>query len=184
MTGCWQDLDPPGRRTAGAVFAVLDGARRLADAHGSGDADGRDVARPSISAVWAALVGGHPLPSGIVPDADFEALLAQAATLVIPRTAAAAATRPDRTDDGVDRQAEGARVRVVPSRGGAGQSYVILTFQDPDLSATRLFAVTDDSAPVQADLPAPVAGSVQLLLDTSDPLLVALTDPNSRLYLV
>lgn len=183
MTCRWQDLDPPGRRTAAAVFAALDGARRLADAHGSSDLDGRDVARPSISAVWAALVGGHPLPSGLVPDADFEALLAQAAALVIPRTAAAA-TRPDRTDDGVDRQAEGARVRVVPSRGGAGQSYVIVTFQDPDLSATRLFAVTDDSAPVQADLPAPVAGSVQLLLDTSDPLLVALTDPNSRLYLV
>lgn len=183
MTGRWQDLDPPGRRVAGAVFAALDGARLLADAHGSGDFNGRDAARPSISAVWAALVGGHPLPPGLVPDADFEALLAQAAALVVPRTAAAA-TRPDRIDGGVDRQAEGGQVQVVPSRGGPGQSYMTVTFLDPDLAATRLFAVTDDSAPVQVDLPAPVAGSIQLLLDNSDPILVALTDPNSRLYFV
>lgn len=188
MTGRWRDLGEGGRRTAVAVFAGLDGARALADTPADVPADAGAVppgtARPSASAVWSALVGGHPLPAGTLGDADLEALVAQAAWLEIPR-AAAAATAPE----AVDRAARGVRLRVVPSRGGPGQSYLLVSF-DATAGPTaglepapgRLIAVVDNAEPVQIALPAPVDGAVQILLDNTDPVLAALTDPDCRLY--
>lgn len=196
MTGRWRDLGEGGRRTAGAVFAGLDGARVLADALADAPADVRTdaeagtsaTARPSASAVWSALVGGRPLPAGTAGDADLEALVAQAAWLEIPR-AAAAATAPE----AVDRAAGGVRLRVVPSRGGPGQSYLLVSFDATDGPTTgptggaepapgRLIAIVDNAEPVQIALPAPVDGAVQILLDNTDPVLAALTDPDCRLY--
>lgn len=171
MTDRWQDLDDGGRETARAVFTALDGARALTDA--------AMQAGPSISAIWSALVTGRPLPPGIVPSADFDALLVDAATIAIPRQAAAATP-----DSGIDRQAEGARLRVIPSRGGPGQSYLTITFEDQTTGAARLIAVIDGAEPLEIALPVPVAGAVQLLLDNSEPILAALTDPDSRLFLV
>ncbi|MCR9073105.1 MAG: hypothetical protein NXI18_15435 [Alphaproteobacteria bacterium] len=187
MTGRWQDLDMAGRRTAGTVFAALDVARELADAGGAVSDDAvagaREWGRPSISAVWAALVGGQSLPSDVVATADIEALLATAALAVIPRSAAAASP-----DDGsareIERRVDGVRVRIVPSRAGPEHRFLTVTFQGPGSTATRLYAVVDGRTPVDVALPPPVSGSVQLLVDTTDPILAALTDPDSRLYLV
>ena len=171
MTETWQGLQDPARETARSVFAALDGARALTDATAP--------PRPSLSAIWSALVSGRPLPPGIVMDGDLDALLADAAVIAMPRQAAAA-TEPD----GVDRRAEGAQVRITPSRGGPGQSYLTVTFEDPTVGATRLIAVTDGAAPLEIPLPPSVAGAAQVLLDNADPILVALADPDSRLYLV
>lgn len=196
MTGRWQHLGESGRRTAAAVFAGLDGARALADASTATEADAAGTtARPSASAVWSALVDGRSLPAGAVGDPDFEALVAQAARIEIPR-AAAAATEPD----AVDRAAAGVRLRIVPSRGGPGQRYLLVTFDGtadepsyPDRptdaltggtarAPTRLIAVRDDVAPLEIPMPVPVDGAVQILLDDTDPVLAALTDPDCRLY--
>jgi hypothetical protein len=171
MTERWRDLDAAGRQVAQAVFVALDGARGLTDA--------RVRPRPSVSAIWSALASGRPLPVGLVADDDLDALLAEAALVAFPRSAAAA-TAPT----GVDRRVDGARIRVTASLGAPGQSYLTLSFEDAAVAAARLIALVDGAEPVELALPPAVAGAVQVLLDNSDPILVALTDDEARLYLV
>lgn len=171
MTDRWQDLDPSGRQVARTIFSALETARGLTDSGAR--------PRPSVSAIWSALMTGRPLPGGIVPDAELDALLTDAAAVAFPRQAAAASA-----PTGIDRRADGARVRVIPSRGVAGQSYLAISFDDPALSVGRLIAVHDGAEPLEIALPAPVAGMVQILVDNSDPILVALADTDARLYLV
>lgn len=171
MTERWADLDEAGREIARTIFTALNVARDFTDGGGP--------ARPSVSAIWSALATGRPLPGGIVPDADLDALLTDAAFVAFPRRAAAA------TDSaGIDRRAEGVRVRIVPSRGTPGQSFVAIAYDDPAAAAARLIAVIDGAEPLEIALPQPIAGVVQVLVDNSDPILVALSDPDARLYLV
>ncbi|WP_281685086.1 hypothetical protein [Thalassobaculum salexigens] len=171
MTDRWRDLEGDGRRTAETIFSALDVARGLTDC--------RAPSRPSVSAIWSALATGRALPGGIVPDADLDALLADAASVAFPRQAAAATPQ-----DGIDRHADGARLRVVPSLGAPGQSYLAISFDDPTATASRLIAVGDGAEPLVFALPPPVDGTVQILVDNSDPILVALADADARLYLV
>lgn len=171
MTDRWADLDDTGRATAQTVFVALEAARALGD--------GAGPAQPSVSAIWSALATGGSLPGGIVSDADLEALLADAAFVAFPRRAAAATPETP-----IDRRAEGTRIRVIPSRGGVGQCFIAISFDDPRASARRLIAVIDGVEPLEIALPLPVAGAVQVLVDNSDPILVALSDADARLYLV
>ncbi len=171
MTGRWRELDAGGRRTAETLFAALDAARDLTDS--------RVPARPSVSAIWSALVTGRPLPGGIRPGADLDALLADAALVVFPRQAAASTPRTE-----IDRLTEGARLRVVASRGAPGQSFVAISLDDPAAAPGRLIAVHDGAEPLEIGLPPSVDGLVQVLVDNSDPILVALADADARLYLV
>lgn len=171
MTDRWAELDAAGRGTAQTLFAALETARCLTD--------GSIPARPSVSAIWSALATGRRLPGGIVPDADLDALLTDAAFVVFPRRAAAATPQA-----GLDWRAEGVRIRVIPSRGAPGQSFIAISFDDPTAAAARLIAVIDGSEPLEIDLPPPVSGAVQVLVDNSDPILVALSDADARLYLM
>jgi|GEM_PF-7014595 len=175
MTDRWEDLDERGRDTARAVFAALEAARQLEGA--SRQPSERPAASPS--AVWSALVAGGPLPAAVVPGPDLEAMVERAAVAVFPRQAAAAIET-----GALDRRAPGVRVRIVASRADAGQSYVILTFDDPALAPARLVVLPRDGRPVDLDLPVAVDGAVQVLLDNTAPILAALTDPDARLYLV
>lgn len=171
MTGRWRGLNEPERETARTVFAALDAARRLADAGGP--------ARPSPSAIWSALVSGSPLPADVDGGADLEAMLAQSSVAAIPRLAAAATPGVN-----VERRGAGVRVRLVPARGDGGMTYLTIAVDDPGMAASRLIVVLDGRAPLQLDLPEPVAGVVQILLAGDAPILAGLTDPESRLYLV
>lgn len=164
-------MEGEGRREAETVFSALDLARGLTDCRATG--------RASISAIWSALATGGPLPAGIVPDADLDALLADAACVAFPRQASAATPQV-----GIDRRADGARLRIVPSLGAAGQSYLAIAFDDPTATATRLIAVGDGAEPREIALPPPIDGTVQVLVDNSDPILVAVADADARLYLV
>lgn len=171
MSDRWGELDQSGRQTAQTIFAALEAARDFTDS--------RAPTGPSISAIWSALATGRALPNGIVPDDDLDALLTDAAFVAFPRRAAAATPQA-----GLDRRAEGVRIRIIPSRGAPGQSFVAISFDEPMVAATRLIAVIDGAEPLAIDLPPPVAGAAQVLVDNSDPILVALSDADARLYLV
>lgn len=171
MNGRWQDLGGPGREQAATVFAALDGARQLVDTAGP--------ARPSHSAVWSALVSGRPLPAGVEPGPDLEAMLDRASVGALPRLAAAATEAV-----GIDRRAAGVRIRVIPSRSGEGPSYLVIGFDDPTARAGRLVVTADGAAPVELTLPEMTGGSVQILLDDGAPILAAVADPDARIFLV
>lgn len=183
MTGRWRDLDEPERESARAVFAALDNARLLSDSQvdalADALADAEVPASPSMSAIWSAMVSGNPLPVGVRSGPELDALLARASVAAIPRLAAAATGA-----QAVDRRAQGVRVRVVPSRAEAKQSYLIIAFDDPGAEVARLVVTADLGEPVELSLPPPVGGTVQVLLDDDAPVLLALADPDARIYLI
>ncbi|WPZ32198.1 hypothetical protein T8K17_13200 [Thalassobaculum sp. OXR-137] len=181
MTAGWNALDRDGQEIAATVFVALDAARALSDGAARSVSS---AARPSPSAIWSALATGRPLPAGIEADADLDALLADAAAVAFPRPAAAATPQAASLPASIDRRAEGARIRVVASRGAPGQSYVTVALEETAVPVTRLIVVLDARAPVEVALPAPRAGAIQLLVDDADPLLGALRDADARLYLV
>ncbi len=183
MTGRWQDLDGTQRALVAAVFAALDATEQLDTVRPRDDDAARPLVSPSPSLIWSSLMSGRELPDGVRNDDDLEALLARAARAVFP-TAAAAAT----PGAGLDRQVGDVRLRTVPSRADARQTYLILSVApssapQPPMPA-RLIVVADGGSPVGIDLPPPVDGTVQVLLADDAAILVALTAPDSRIYLV
>ena len=186
MSGRWQDLDSAGKEVARTIFDALETAHGLSD--------GGATPRPSASAIWSALTTGRALPAGLTSDADLEAMLAAAATIVFPRRAAAAtppASRRGETsrdaaegDAVIDRSTEGARVRLVPSRRPSTQSYLVISFEDPLATASRLLMLVAGAAPIEIALPPPVGGTIQLLVDNADPSLAVLADEDARLFLL
>lgn len=185
MTGRWQDLDGTRRALVAAVFAALDATEQLDTVRPRDDDAARTLVSPSPSPslIWSSLMSGRELPDGVRNDDDLEALLVRAALAVFP-TAAAAAT----PGAGLDRQVGDVRLRTVPSRADARQTYLILSVAPSSAPQppmpTRLIVVADGGSPVGIDLPPPVDGTVQVLLADDAAILVALTAPDSRIYLV
>jgi hypothetical protein len=171
VTGRWSDLDDGGRAVAAAVFGAQDAAHALEQ--------GTTPAMASQSAVWSALMSGSPLPAGLRPGVDLDGLLERAAPVTMPRLSAA-----DSGGHGVDRQASGVRVRVMPSRAEASQSYLLITVADPRATLRRLVVTRDSDAPAEQSLPSAVGDTIQVLLDGNAPILAALADPDSRIFLI
>jgi hypothetical protein len=109
----------------------------------------------------------------------FQGVIRDNPTVAFPRAAAAA-------DDGaVDRRlADGFRVRLVPSRSTAGQTYVIIDLPlGRAAPASSLFIVRADEMPWKIRLPQPMHGQIQLLAENSSPLVIGLRDPGAEVFL-
>lgn len=180
MTGRWRDLGPDGEATAEAAFVALETAATLARPAG--------VAPPAPSVLWAHLTGAAPLPPATLAAAllAFPAsraclagLLERAALAVGARVAAAA------TDAQVtERSGDGFRLRLLPARGAAGQTWIVIALDGVELSPSRLTALRPEGgSPVSVALEPPVDGVVQLLAETDSELVRAVGDPASTVFL-
>lgn len=109
----------------------------------------------------------------------FEGLIRDNPIVGFPRAAAAA----DNTS--VDRRlADGFRIRLVPSRSTAGQTYVIIDLPlGRAAPASALFIVRADAMPWKIQLPQPMHGQIQLLAESNSPLVIGLSDPESEVFL-
>lgn len=82
------------------------------------------------------------------------------------------------------RQGEGFRMTLRESRAERGQIYVIIRFGDTVMPPPKmLFVIDDDSGFRKLPLPAPSAGTVQLLLEADSDIVAALRDPRTEVFL-
>ena len=189
MTGRWEDLSAADREAARQLFAALDTARAIragADPSLEDREENDPVAtdrRPSVSEVWTALTAGDPLPAaaaGVMSPEDLARMLERVSFAALPVLAAAATgDQPTavRTGDGV-------RLTLSPSRAEPSQVYATIDLTDRSVTPRRLVVLSTDGATTDLVLPNPVDGVIQVLLEAGAPVLEALGDPDSRIYLV
>jgi len=180
VTGRWRDLGPDGEATAEAAFVALETVAALERPAG--------VAALAPSALWAHLTGAAPLPPTTLAAAllAFPAsrailagLLERAAVAIGPRVAAAAtgARVTERVGDGF-------RLRLLPARGAAAQTWIVITLDHVEPSPSGLTALRPEGgSPVSVALEPPVDGVVQLLAETDSELVLAVGDPASTVFL-
>tara|TARA_R110001599_G_scaffold91813_2_gene240917 strand:+ start:13779 stop:14309 length:531 start_codon:yes stop_codon:yes gene_type:complete len=109
---------------------------------------------------------------------DLSRLMARTAFAYMPRQAAAAST------DVVRRETAQAMVTLTPSRADDAQVFVIITLSDADAKApTRLTLKDRTGAFADFDLGPFSAGRVQLLLRDDDPIVAALRDAETEVFL-
>ena len=177
--------------------------------------------RPSFARLYAALRSGAPLPQGLSAAlaadpafrADFSLLVERCALAHLPRAAAAASA-------GVleRRQAGGCTLRLISSRAGDGQVYLLIELPEAGDGAPagghgakrgaaeeehtrssgqgagsggtragapgRLIVKTAAGAFLMEDLPPPETRTIRLLKAADDPIVQAVGEPASEIYLL
>lgn len=185
MSGRWHDLGPGGEATAEAAFVALQTAAALAPA---GPDPKHPAAAPSPSALWAHVTGARPmaraeLAAALLAAPSLRATLAgmmeRTAHAVGPRVAAAASG-----ERVAERGGPGFRLRLLPARGAAGQTWIRIELDRPEPApATLTVLPAAGGPPLSVALDEPQDGVVQLLAETASELVGALGDPGATLYL-
>jgi len=93
---------------------------------------------------------------------------------------AAAATGERVTERGGD----GFRLRLLPARGAADQTWIMIALDQPQAAPTALAVLPPDGPPESAGLEPPVDGMAQLLAESGSALVRALANPASRVFLL
>lgn len=113
---------------------------------------------------------------------DLSRLMARTAFAYIPRRAAAASETP--STDVVRRETAQAGITLTPSRADAAHVYLIITLSDADATPpTRLTLKDRVGVFTDFDLGPFSAGRVQLLLAEEDPVIIALRDIETEVFL-
>ncbi|WP_460018353.1 hypothetical protein [Magnetospira thiophila] len=136
--------------------------------------------------LYAYVAGGDPvmapgLARALAVDArlqaDLRALVADMAVYRADRVAAA-------SSGGVtQRRGDGFTLDLRPSRSGDGQVYGLITLVEAQKVPRVLFVQPQDGPPMKALLPEAARGRVQVMFEPEDPILAALQDPASEVYL-
>ena len=183
MNTSWHTLNGAQRERLQAAFVAWHGADMLLAV------DDDDAAAPSAHPAFAELVvaarAPGPLPAAIAQAllanpalrADFNLLLQRTARVHVPRAAAAASGTLQR------REAGGYSLRLVPSRSGAGQVYLLIEVPDGHAPPRRLVVSNPDGTICKEDLPLPTERTIRLLKDANDPLPRTFRQPDSELFL-
>lgn len=186
MTGRWSDLGPPERALVEAAFVALESA--ALEARALADAPGAPIPTPSPSVLWAHVTGSRPIPPAGLAAAllkhpglrdTLAGLLGRAAVAVGPRVAAAA-TGPRLQE----RRGDGFRLLLLPARGTADQTWIVIALDGTGPAPTRLTALPANGPPASTELGAPADGTVQVLIETDSALVRALADPTSDVFLL
>lgn len=181
MSTSWRTLSSDQRERLQAMFVALHGADMLLEASD----DAATYSQPSFSELVAATRAPGPLPATIAQAllanpalrADFNLLLQRTASVHVPRAAAASSGALRR------REAGGYSLRLVPSRSGAGQVYLLIDVPDGHAPPRRLIVSNPDGTICKEDLPLPTERTIRLLKDADDPLPRAFEQPDSELFL-
>jgi len=192
----WRVAGQQGQEMAARVFEALEDSAALRASpnqtfgtpldnaqSGSDQASGR----PSPSVLWAFACGIESRPSPGLAAAllrdpslrqDLAAMLARAATGEAPRVAAAATSVAV-----TERFGQGFSLRLLPSRANPAQTYVLIRLEDPEQLAARLVAMTRDGTVATLDLDAANQDEIQMLCASDDPIIQAIADPETRIWL-
>ena len=181
MSTSWRTLSRDQRERLQSEFVALHGADLLLEAE-------RDPAPPSrlpFSELFAAATTPGRLPAATARAllanprlrADFNLLLKRTARVHVPRAAAAASGTLER------READGYSLRLVPSRAGARQVYLLIDVPDGQTPPRRLVITNPDGTVCKEDLPPPAKRTIRLLKDADDPLTRTFARPDSELFL-
>ena len=151
------------------------------------------IRRPSFARLYATLLDGGPLPEGLSAAlaadpalrVDFSLLVERCALARLPRAAVAAS--PGALDS---REAGGYTLRLISSRAGDGQVYLLIELPEADDGGTgaaapgRLMVKTAAGAFLVEDLPPPETRTIRLLKAADDPVVRAVGEPASEIYLL
>ena len=181
MNTSWRTLSGDQRERLQAAFVAWHGADLLLEAEG----DTRASSPPSFAELFAAATAPGPLPAPIAQAlladpalrADFNLLLKRTARIHVPRAAAAASGALQR------REAGDYSLRLVPSRAGAGQVYLLIEVPESQTPPQRLVISNPDGTICKEDLPPPAKRTIRLLKDADDSLIRTFVQPNSELFL-
>ena len=181
MSTPWRTLSDGQRERLQAVFVAWHGADMLLDA----DDDAAAPSPPLFADLYAAASAPGPLPAAIAQAllanpalrADFNLLLRRTARVHVPRAAAAASGTLLR------REAGGYSLRLVPSRSGAGQVYLLIEVPDGHTPPQRLVVSNPDGTICKEELPPPTERTIRLLKSANDPLPRTFRQPDSELFL-
>ena len=181
MSTPWRTLSDDQRERLQAAFVAWHGADMLLDT----DDHAAAPSRPSFTELVAVASASGPLPAAIAQAllrdpalrADFNLLLQRTALVHVPRAAAAA------SGDLQHREAGGYSLRLVPSRSGAEQVYLLIEVPDGHTPPQRLVVSNPDGTICKEDLPPPTERTIRLLKDANDPLPRTFAQPDSELFL-
>ncbi len=181
MSTPWRTLNSDQRERLQAAFVAWHGADLLLDA----DDDATGASRPLFTELFAAANAPGPLPAAIAQAlladpalrADFNLLLQRTARVHLPRAAAAASGALQR------READGYSLRLVPSRSGTGQVYLLIEVPEGHTPPQRLVVSNPDGTICKEDLPPPTEQTIRLLKDANDPLPRTFSQADSELFL-
>ena len=181
MSTSWRTLSGDQRERLQAAFVVWHGADMLLEA----DDQPAVSSRPTFGELVAAASAPGPLPAALAQAllsdpalrADFNLLLRRTARVHVPRAAAASSGALQR------RQAGGYSLRLVPSRSGADQVYLLIEVPDGHAPPRLLVVSNPDGTICKEDLPPPTERTIRLLKDANDPLPRTFRQPDSELFL-
>ena len=109
--------------------------------------------------------------------ADFDLLLERTARYHLPRAAVASTGELDRRETG------GLVINLVRSRANPAQVYVLIEVEG-DRDETVLIVRTPVGEYLKESLPPPDGGTIRLLKSAEDPIIKALRDPASEVFLL
>jgi hypothetical protein len=180
----WSSLDAKQKDSIAAVFGALNTLDALSEAVAEETQAERVGFRDLV-----AWVKGPPIDLPLDckrallanPSLrrDFDRLLSRTAVWRCERAAAASTGQLD------TREGEGFRVRLKPSRGAAGQVYLLIEFtREAPSSAPQTLVVTGpDGECVRLPLPELQDGTAQILTDEGTDIVRLLRDPKTEILL-
>ena len=181
MSTSWRSLGDDGRERLQAAFVAWHGADLLLEA----EEDAAPSSRPSFTELFAAATTSGPWPAAIAQALladpalrqDFNLLLKRTACVHVPRAAAAASGTLQR------READGYTLRIVPSRAGDQQVYLLIEVPEGQTPPRQLVISSPDGTICKEELPPPAERIIRLLKDADDALTRTFARPDSELFL-
>lgn len=181
MSTPWRILSSGQRERLQAAFV----ASHSVDVLLASDDAAAPPSRLLFADLFAAATRPGPLPAAIAQAlladpalrADFNLLLQRTARVHAPRAAAAASGNLQR------REAGGYLLRLVPSRSGTEQVYLLIEVPDGRTPPRHLVVSNADGTVCKEDLPPPTERTIRLLKDANDPLPRTFGKADSELFL-
>ena len=229
MSRAWSTRSAAERERLESKFVLHHGVDLLLDGQDHHENPGQEEdgssfegrPRPSFARLYGALHRGGPLPTDLVAAlgadpalrADFSLLIERSALQHLPRAAAAASTGSLER-----REAGGCTLRLISSRAGDGQVYLLIELPEGDAGSSprdrgparraleterdsasgregesgepeaavpgRLVVKTAAGAFLMEDFPPPETRTIRLVKAADDPVVRAVGEPASEIFLL
>lgn len=183
----WNDWTESERARLETAFSAGHAADLWLD-EGQGDTRAAEIAMPALyraasdprAFLPASLVGRMATDPSL--RADFNMLLERVSQCHFPRAAAASSGAL------TEREANGYKLRLKPSRANAEQVYLLIDLPDHGTARENppqgLKLQKSDGTILQTPLGAPAEGTIRVVLESASELVEALGDPASQIFLI
>ena len=159
-------------------FSLSAGGSGSGSTGGSSGAGSRRAVRSSLGLPpFKCAIAARTCTNSAAVPRDVHLLLRRTARVHVPRAAAAASGALQR------READGYSLRIVPSRSGGQQVYLLIEVPEGQTPPRRLVISSPDGTICKEDLPPPAERTIRLLKDADDVLTRTFARPDSELFL-